>query len=111
MPEKTMDNTTNNTHTTAKPTEKIEETTRRYINEAETTARDAARTYNELIKLTTNFYFDAWGKAMSYGMELTKYGTESSNHTMAIYRRMYLDNYKAWETYWDGVNKLTPRPK
>jgi hypothetical protein len=112
MPEKTTETTTNGaTRTADKPMERVEETTRRYMREAETTARDTMRTYNELMRTTTTYTFDTLDKTMRAGMELTKYMTDAWENIFTIYRRMYTDTYKTWETYWDEANKIMSRPR
>jgi hypothetical protein len=108
MPEKTENGPT---RTAEKPTEKIEETTRRYMREAETTARDAMRNYNDVIRTTTTYYFDTWDRMMRAGMEYTKYMTDAWENMFTIWRRTYTDNYKTLETYWDEMYKIIPRPR
>ena len=108
MPEKTIE--TNNA-TTPKPPEKVEETTRRYMREAESTARDTVRMWNELITTSTTYYFDTFGKSMRYGIEMNREIGESWEHLMTGWRKMYMDNYKGWEGYWENINKMVTRPK
>src|SRR5689334_13897637 len=100
MPEKTMEN---NTRTMP---ERPEDTPRRYMREAENTVRDAMSTWNDMIPTTTNFYFDIIGKTMHHNMELTKHTQDAWENMMTVWRRMYTDNYKAWEGYWDEMNKM-----
>jgi hypothetical protein len=109
MPEKTIETPTRTMP--EKPTERIEETTRRYMREAETTARDTMRTFNDLLATTTNYYFDTWDKSLRYGMELTRYMQDAWENVMTTYRRMYTDNYKTWENYSNEISKLMIRPR
>jgi len=106
MPEKTAEITPNNS-TAAK----MEETTRKYIREAETTTRDTIRMYNDMMRTTTNYYFDTFGKAMNYGIELNKEMTGTWENMFTTFRHMYTDNYKMWENYWDEMYKAFPRPR
>ena len=109
MPEKTIE--TNHTTTPMKPADKVEETTRRYMRDAETTARDTARMWNDLITGTTNYYFDTFEKTMRYGMDMNRQIGDTWENMMANWRRMYMDNYKNWESYRQDANKIITRPR
>jgi len=108
MPEKTTETPTANGTRTP---EKLEETTYRYMREAEATARDAMRGYNDMIKTTTNYYYETWDKTLRYGMEYTKYTTDAWENLWTMYRRMYTDYYKTWETYSEATYKMMPLPR
>jgi hypothetical protein len=44
-------------------------------------------------------------------MEITRYTEDAWEKMATIYRRMFTDNFKMWETYWDDVNKMIIRPR
>jgi len=91
--------------------EKIEETTRRYIREAGTASEDAFRMYNDMMATTTEFYFDMFEKTMHDSMEITTRAEHPMEDMMTMYRKTYTEGFKAWQAYWQDLNKLLPRPK
>src|SRR3954454_1917509 len=90
--------------------EKVEETTRRYMREAEDAAQDAFRVGNDLMTTGINYYFDSFSKLMRQSMELTNYAQRATDDMLSIYRRMYSDGIKTWQEYSNDVNKIVVRP-
>ena len=89
-----------------KITDKVEETSRQYMREAEDVAQNAFRTGNDLMTTTIKYYFDSFGTMMRHGMELTSHTQHNIDDMMTIYRRIYTDGIKSWEGYLNDVNKI-----
>jgi hypothetical protein len=90
--------------------EKVEETTRQYMREAEDVAQNAFRTGNDLMTTTMKYYFDTFGTMFRHGMELTNHAQHDMDGMLTIYRRIYSDGIKSWEGYLNDVNKIFVRP-
>lgn len=120
MPEKTVDRAAANgaarrrtppPKAPEKAPEKVVETARHYAQEAEKVGADAFRMYNDLMATTTNYYFDTLNRTMHGTMELTTHFEHAMDNMTAIYRRIYEEGLKSWETYVEDINKTFPRPK
>ncbi len=112
MPEKIADRVeTNGRPIPEKAPEKIEETARRYMREAGDVAQDTFRVYNDLLATTTNYYLDTLDKTIHDTMELTGEVEHAMENMMTIYRRAYTEGFKAWQAYWQEINKSLVRPK
>lgn len=93
-----------------KTTEKIEETTRQYMREAEDIAQNAFRAGNDLMTTTMKYYFDSFGTMLRHGMELTSPTQHAMDDMVNIYRRIYSDGIKSWQDYLTDVNRIFARP-
>jgi uncharacterized protein Yka (UPF0111/DUF47 family) len=112
MPEKIADKVeTNGRPMPEKVPEKIEETARKYMRQAEDVAEDTFRAYNELMATTTKYYFDTLDRTVRETMEITKNAEHNVEEMMTIYRRVYTEGIKSWQTYFNEINKLIVRPK
>ena|SRR5690349_3305426 len=86
--------------------EKVEETTRQYMREAEDVAQNAFRAGNDLMTTTMKYYFDTVGAMLRQSMALTNQAQRDLDGMMTIYRRIYSDGIKSWEGYLNDVNKI-----
>ena len=91
--------------------EKVAETARTYAREAESTARDVVRMYNDLLSTTTKYYYDAVGNNIRGTMEIAAKAQHNMEDVLTIYRKVYTDSFKAWQNYLDEVSKVFPRPR
>jgi hypothetical protein len=110
MPEKIADKVETNGATRPMP-EKVAETSRRYIREAEKAGENAFRMSNDLMTTTTNYYFDAIDKTIHDSMELTMRAERAMGDMMTIYRQTYMDGIKSWQAYWQDINKTLVRTR
>jgi len=81
------------------------------MRQAGDVAEDTFRTYNELIDVTTKYYFDTLDRTMHETMEITKTAEHNMEEMMTIYRRIYTEGIKAWQNYFNDINKMIGRPK
>lgn len=113
MPEKIADTPVNGATRPMpeKAPEKIAETTRKYMQEAEKVGEDAFRMYNDLMTTTTNYYFDTLDKTMHDTMEMTMRAEHAMEDMLVIYRRSITEGMKSWQAWWQDANKAFIRPK
>jgi hypothetical protein len=112
MPEKIVDKVeTNGRPMPEKAPEKVEETARKYMRQAEDVAEDTFRAYNELMATTTKQYFDTLDRTVRETMGITTTAQHATEEMMTIYRRVFTEGIKSWQTYFNEINKMVPRPK
>jgi len=79
-----------------------QKTTQQYVREqykvVENQAETVLRTWNDLAATTAALSFDAMEQSLRYNQEAT-----------GVYRRMYEEGLKRWQTYVQGVNAILTR--
>jgi hypothetical protein len=79
-----------------------QKTTQQYVREqykvVENQAETVLRTWNDLAATTAALSFDTVEQTLRYNQEAT-----------GVYRRMYEDGLKRWQTYVQGVNAILTR--
>ena len=79
-----------------------QKTTQQYVREqykvVENQAETVLRTWNDLAATTAALSFDTAEQTLRYNQEAT-----------GVYRRMYEDGLKRWQTYAQGVNAILTR--
>jgi hypothetical protein len=108
MPEKIASKPETNGYRTP---EKVEDTARKYMQEAENITDDALRMYKELMVTTTNYYYGTFGRAVRQSMELSAQATKTTEDILSVYRRFYTGGTGMWQAYWQDVTNLVARPK
>lgn len=93
-----------------KTTEKIEETGRRYMREAEDIAQGAFRRSNDFMAITMKYYFNTFDTFMRYNMEFTDHARHAMDDMMTTYRRYYTEGVKSWEDYFNDTYKIVYPP-
>jgi hypothetical protein len=88
-------------------------TAQQYVREqykvVENQAQTGLRAWNDLAATTATLSFDAAEQGLSYNQELRAQVERTFQEATGVYRRMYQDGLKTWQTYVQGVNAILTR--
>jgi hypothetical protein len=87
-----------------------QKTAQQYVREqykvVENQAESLLRAANDLAATTATCTFDAIEQSLRYNQELRAQLERPWQETVGIYRRMYQDGLKSWQTYVQSVNAI-----
>jgi hypothetical protein len=90
-----------------------QKTTQQYVREqykvVENQAETVLRTWNDLVATTAALSFDTAEQSLRYNQELRAPVEHAFQEATGVYRRMYQDGLKSWQTYVQGVNAILTR--
>jgi len=90
-----------------------QKTTQQYVREqykvVENQAETVLRTWNDLAATTAALSFDTAEQSLRYNQELRAPVERAFQEATGVYRRMYEDGLKRWQTYVQGVNAILTR--
>ena len=90
-----------------------QKTTQQYVREqykvVENQAETVLRTWNDLAATTAALSFDTMEQSLRYNQELRAPVERAFQEATGVYRRMYQDGLKTWQTYVQGVNAILTR--
>jgi hypothetical protein len=83
-----------------------QQTVREQYKVAENLTENVLRAWNDLATTTAEYAFDNYEKGLRYNQEARAQAERLAGESLASYRRVYEEGFKAWQGYVQSVSQI-----